>query len=247
MPKLMNCSDTTVLQTVSNFGFTAQRPDDKNLGASEYTIVNMLVDVSGSVQPFKAQLEKAYKEIIEACKKNPRSENLLVRGATFNTNINELHGFVTLDNIDPSKISFHPSGGTALYDAALEGIETVVTYGTQLGSLDYQVNGLIILATDGEENSSSIGTLSKIKTALESARKSEKLESIKMILIGIGDDITVKTYLDGFTNTVGLDQYVHIDNTDAKGLAKLADFVSRSISSSSQSLGTGGPSRNLVV
>lgn len=241
----MNQSDSVVLQTVSNFGFTAQRPE--NLGSSEYTIVSIALDVSGSVQPFNAQLEKAYKEIIGSCRKNPRSENLLVRGATFNTALNELHGFQTLDLIDENAVKLNPCGGTALYDATLEAIEAGFTYGKQLGDLDYLCNLLVVVATDGEENSSVTGSLAKIKARIEEVRKSEKLESIKVILIGVGDDTSVKRYLDDFSKQVGLDQYVHIDNTDAKGLAKLAGFVSRSISSSSQSLGTGGPSANLTI
>lgn len=44
----------------------------------------------------------------------------------------------------------------------------------------------------------------------------------------------------------GFTQYVEVDNaTDAK-LAKLADFVSRSVSSQSQALGSGGPSKALT-
>lgn len=238
--------DTVVLKTVSNFGFTAQKIDDK-LGSSEYTLVNILLDVSGSVSGFQTQLQKAYKDVIGACRKNPRAENLLVRGATFNEALTELHGFVALDGIDESKVSFNPFGGTALHDAALESIETVATYGKQLASMDYLINSLVIIVTDGEENSSRTANLNKIKDALENIRKSETLESIKVILIGIGDDARVKGYLDNFANSVGIDQYVHIDKTDAKGLAKLADFVSRSISSSSQSLGTGGQSQNLTV
>jgi len=245
MPKLMGQADTTVLNTVSQFGFTAQRPE--TLGASEYTLVGIAIDVSGSVQPFKAGLEKAYKEIVGSCRKNPRAENLLIRAVAFNTNLNELHGFQGLDTIDESKISLNPAGGTALFDSALEGIEAVATYGKQLADMDYLVNGVIFVVTDGEENSSITASLSKIKATLDKIRKSESLESIKVILIGVGDETGIKNYLDDFANQVGLDQFVHIDKTDAKALAKLADFVSRSISSSSQSLKTGGPSQNLTI
>ncbi len=76
---------------------------------------------------------------------------------------------------------------------------------------------------------------------------SENLESIKVILIGVGDSGRVQTYLDTLKNDAGLDQFVWVGNADAKALAKMADFVSRSISSSSQALGTGGASKNLTV
>lgn len=241
----MGKADTEVLQTVSNFGFTAQRPD--TLGASEYTIVGIAVDVSGSVAGFKSDLEKAYRDIIGSCRKNPRAENLLVRGASFNDSLNEIHGFQGLDTIDEAKTSFYPGGGTALFDSALEGVETLGTYGKQLADMDYLVNGVLFVVTDGDDNGSRVANPSKIKAAIEKIRKSETLESLKVILIGVGDQVSVKNYLDTLHQQAGLDQFVWIGNADAKSLAKLADFVSRSISSSSQALGTGGPSQNLTV
>src|SRR6478736_4784035 len=135
MPKLMGKADTDVLQTVSNFGFTAQRPE--TLGASEYTIVSIALDVSGSVASFKTDLEKAYKDIVGSCRKNPRAENLLVRGATFNDSLAEIHGFQNLDTIDESTVSLNPGGGTALFDSALEGVEALGKYGKTLNDMDY--------------------------------------------------------------------------------------------------------------
>ena len=245
MPKLMGKADTTVLQTVSNFGFTAQRPE--TLGASEYTIVGIALDVSGSVSGFRAELEKAYKDIIGSCRKNPRAENLLVRAATFNENLNELHGFQSLDNVDENTISLNPCGGTALFDSALEGVEAISHYAQTLTSMEYLVNGVLFIVTDGDDNGSRIANPGKIKAAIDAIKRKEQLESLKVILIGVGDQGSVQGYLDTFQRDAGFDQFVWIGNADAKALAKLADFVSRSISSSSQALGTGGPSKNLTV
>ena len=44
----------------------------------------------------------------------------------------------------------------------------------------------------------------------------------------------------------GFTQYVAIADANATTIAKLGDFVSRSISSQSQALGTGGPSQSLT-
>lgn len=245
MPKLMGKADTDVLQTVSNFGFTAQRPE--TLGASEYTIVSIALDVSGSVASFKSDLEKSYKDIVGACRKNPRAENLLVRGATFNENLHELHGFQGLDTIDEASTSFNPGGGTALFDSVLEGVEALGQYGKTLSDMDYLVNAVLFIITDGDDQGSRIGNPTKIKAAIEKVKRAESLESIKVILIGVGDQSSVKGYLDTLQQDAGLDQFVWVGQADAKSLAKLAAFVSKSISSSSQALGTGGPSKNLTV
>lgn len=246
MPKLMNQTDSVVLKTVSNFGFTAQRVD--TLTSSEYTIVGIAIDVSPSVSPFKADLEKAYRDIVGACRKNPRSENLLIRAATFNENLGELHGFGALDTIDEAKVALNTNGGgTALWDATMEGVEAIDTYGKQLDAMDYAINALLVVATDGEENSSKTANTAKIKARIAQVRKDEVLESLKVIVIGIGTDPKTSQYLDNYTKEIGADQFVSISETDAKSFAKLADFVSRSISSSSQSLGTKGQSANLTI
>lgn len=241
----MGQADTQVLQTVSNFGFSAQRPE--TLGASEYTIVSIAVDVSGSVAGYKADLEKAYRDIIGSCRKNPRAENLLVRGTSFNDSLFEMHGFQGLDTIDEAKVGFSPGGGTALFDSALEGVEALGQYGKNLNDMDYLVNAVLFVVTDGDDNGSRIANPDKIKAAIDKIRKNESLESLKVILIGVGDQTSVKNYLDNLHQQAGLDQFVWIGNADAKALAKLAEFVSRSISSSSNALGTGGPSKNLTV
>lgn len=247
MPKLMGKADTNVLQTVSNFGFTAQRPE--TLGASEYTLVVTVTDSSGSVDAYKTELDKAFRDIIGSCRKNPRAENLLVRNTSFNGSVHEINGFQGLDTIDESKMSFNPFGGTALFDSTLEGIESVATYAKQLTDMDYAVNAVIFITTDGDDNESRIGNPNKIKDAIAKIRQSETIESIKVILIGVGDSNSSYTqqYLDTFQKNAAIDQFVWIGGTDAKALAKLADFVSRSISSSSAALGTGGPSKNLTV
>ena len=89
---------------------------------------------------------------------------------------------------------------------------------------------------------------------LERARRAEKLESFKAILIGVGSpdannpndpDNATKQYLEEFKDRAGFDQFVWVGASTPQNIAKMAAFVSRSVSSSSQSLGTGGQSQNL--
>jgi len=245
MGKLLNKTDTEVAKTISQFAFSGKRIDE--LEASEYTLVNIALDVSSSVYSFKDDLEKAYKEIIASCRKIPTSESILVRASTFSNSVDELHGFVNLEDIDESKIDLKIGGTTALYDACLSSIESVSHYGNNLTSQDYLVNGVVFIVTDGWENCSKVGNREKIKNQISQIKKDEQIESIKTILIGVGEESDVKKDLEDFAQEANLDQFIFINGVTAKSLAKLADFVSRSISSSSQSLGTGGPSTNLSI
>jgi uncharacterized protein YegL len=244
MGKLMGKADTAVLTTASNFSFSAQRPD--TLGATEYTLVTAVIDTSGSTSGFNADLVKAYQQVIQSCRLDPRAENLLVRSVQFNSGLTEIHGFTTLDNIDEQKIAFVSQGNTALYDAVLESIEALGVYANTLIKLDYLVNGIVFIVTDGEENVSRIGNPAKIADLVAKLRKSEDLDSVKVILVGMGDPY-VEQFLKAFHQDAKLDQFIHVGKATPQILAKLGGFISRSISSSSQSLGSGGPSQNLTI
>ena len=73
------------------------------------------------------------------------------------------------------------------------------------------------------------------------------LESVVSILIGVNvGDSQVSAYLKRFHSDAGFTQYIEIEKADAKTLARLAEFVSQSISAQSQALGKGGGSHQLV-
>mgnify|MGYP002622060811 FL=1 len=111
---------------------------------------------------------------------------------------------------------------------------------------DFDVNGIVFVITDGEDNISKT-TANQVKAALEQAVKGENLESMVSVLIGVNvQDPYVAAALNDFNNTAGFTQYVELDNANKNTLAKLAQFVSKSISSQSQALGSGGPSQSIV-
>jgi uncharacterized protein YegL len=241
----MDTNNMSMFTTPNQFAYSAV--DMGQLGATEYTLVNILVDVSGSVGNFKTELDKCLSTIIDACKKHPRSGNLLARVAMFNSaGIVEIHGFSLIKDIDTGKYNVNPMGGTPLWDATLDAVDTTGSYAKTLTDQDYLVNGIFFVMTDGEENESHIATVGKIKSALVNLRQSEALESVKSVLIGVGVNGYTSQYLDSFKNDAGFDEFIHIDDTTAGKLAKLAAWVSQSISSTSQALGTGGASQSVA-
>jgi uncharacterized protein YegL len=228
-----------------HYGYSATRLED--LGAAEYTLVTIVCDVSPSVSPWVREMEQALREIIKACKLSPRADNLMVRLVTFDGAMAEAHGFKLLErcNLDDYKRLLRIGSATALYDAAENAISAVTAYGKQLTDADFGVNGIVFVITDGEDNASTLG-VRHVREALAGAVRTESLESLVSILIGVNvGDRRIGAYLQDFKNEAGFTQYVEIGHADAKSLAKLADFVSRSISAQSQALGTGGSSQTL--
>ncbi len=244
--KLMGKKAFQVHKTLSNFQFSAVGLD--SLDGSEYTVVQILVDASSSVSTFRCDLEKAITQVLASCKSSPRSENLLVRVAAFSSefqdSIEEIHGFTTLDIIDPARYDncIKPQGCTPLNDAALSALESLDRFAGSLADQDYLVNGILFVITDGYENASRNTNAKVIKKALNKIHKDEKLESVQAILIGV-DDNGVNQELQNFQTNAGFDEYISMGNINPSKLAKLAQWVSRSISATSQALGTGTASR----
>jgi hypothetical protein len=238
--------DLEQLQAGSGYKFSATKI--KSLGAAEYTLATIVMDASGSVEPYATQLEQALKTIFKACDKSPRRDNLMLRLTQFSSQLTELHGFKLLGSIvekDYDNI-LQLGGSTALFDSVDEAVQATATYGKQLTSQDFLCNAIIVVVTDGENNTGAIMDPAPIKKSLLAARRAENLESILLILVGVTqDDVSLNTYLQSVKDDGGFDQYVSIGKATPGKIAKLAEFVSQSISSTSSALSTGAPSTPL--
>lgn len=232
-------------QVPSKFGFSAV--DISTLGATEYTLVGIATDCSGSVAGFARQEEDAIKAIVAACRRSPRADNLMLRYTRFDHHLTENHGFKLLQDCNPGDYdNTIPAGGsTALFDASVDCVDAVARYGRDLQSNDFSANGIIFVITDGDDNAST-NSANGVKQAIDRALQSENLESLVTILIGVNvTSAHMAQRLKDFSAAAGFTQFVNIGDANEKNLAKLAAFVSKSISSTSMALGTGGPSQTL--
>ncbi len=228
----------------AGFTFSATRPD--KLGATEYTLVSVVTDRTGSVSHFAKELLAMKRAVVEACQKSPRAAYLLLRQIEFNTRVTEIHGFAELAAIDPAAYVVPTTGGmTALYDATMAAVSATNAYAKKLADADFGVNAIIFVITDGDDNASTSYGPKDIAREILAGVSAEWLESIRVVLIGI-NAAQYRLQLQSFTAQAGVDQYVDVADATPGALAKLARFVSHSISSQSQSLGTGGPSLALV-
>ena len=243
MPKLGEGMATHKL--ADHFGFSAAKVD--TLGATEYTLVTVALDASGSVAGFQGEMEKCVQEIVKACKLSPRADNLMVRLLKFNDNLKEVHGFRPLSQCPLTDYDgfMQSGGGTALFDGAYNAAEATAIYGKQLIDNDYSANGLLVVVTDGCDNSSKM-TPAKVKESLAKTTKAEYLESLVSLLIGV--DVAqqgIKDILDKFHKDVGFTEFIALADAKASTIAKIGRFISHSISQQSKSLGTGSASKPL--
>jgi uncharacterized protein YegL len=235
-----------------NFKFSGTRIDSLGeSGADEYTLITIALDVSGSVHEYKDKLEEMVRIIVNTCRSHATAEKIMVRVITFNSNLEEIHGFKELMDIDESIYQFHPAGMTALYDAVYSSVGATITYGESLISQNFDANADVYIITDGLDNSSTM-TPTEIKKLIDSSIQKEQIESIRTFLIGLDNPNSgecfgdVEAELKRFKAEANITEFIPVGEANSKNLAKLANYISQSISSQSQSLGSGGPSQVLT-
>jgi uncharacterized protein YegL len=247
----MSLKSVTMDKLTAGSGYQFSATKIKDLGSTQYTLVTICCDASPSVSAFKDQLEKCLETIVVSCGKSAIRDNLLIRLTQFDGKITELHGFKLLKDIDATKdyanILNMAGNSTNLFDAADEAVGAVVTYGKKLAEQDFLVNAVTFLLTDGQDNDSAISSAAELGKRIAANRGTEKaLESLNTVLIGVTrDDANLNSYLQAVKDDAGFNQYVSIGTATAGKLAKLAQWVSQSISSTSSALGSGAPSQPL--
>jgi len=253
MPKILGIDADDVGQSLGGFDYTSISID--KLGATEYTIVGIVVDKTSSVAPFKNDLEDMIQASLEACQKSPRAMNLLARTTAFSanygsgSNIEELHGFTLLNSIDVTQFrnTINPYGSTPLFEATYEALDTTYAYAKTLYDQEFLCNAVLFIITDGDDNASINKRPDDIKELKKKIQREECLESLTIILIGINDtDPDFKKYLEDFKRDAEIDQYISVGKVTANSLAKLGNFMSQSVSATSQAIGSGAPSQPLT-
>ena len=242
MPRLMSDMEIGQVAGRQNFQFSGVRTE--RLSATEYTLVTIAVDVTGSVCDFENELRQCLIAAIQACQNSPRSEYLLARVIFFSDRfpqgVKEVHGFLPLEEIDLNVYSaLRANGMTTLYDACYSSIGAMNEYARKLRADDFGVNAIAFILTDGDDNAS-MATPAMVKEEIQKGVKGEFLESMVAILVGVNAENYAQE-LQKFQREVGITQYVDVGQATERELAKLADFVSRSISLQSQALADGDP------
>ncbi len=236
-------------------GFQFSGATINNLEASEYTLVTIALDETGSIAGHEQEITDMLKTAVGACFSSPYSNNLLIRVIRFDSRyvrqkgvgVDEVHGFKPLSEIDLSSYPVLRGGGsTPLYDAVYSAVGAMNVYAQNLVDLDFAVNGITFVITDGGENASTGAGVGDVRKELTKSVTGEIMESHLSILIGIDTGYgEVKQDLANFQRDAGMSQFIWAGEATKSNLAKLAEFVSQSISSTSQALGTGGPSQKI--
>lgn len=141
-----------------------------DIDSEEVTLVAVVVDASVSMSPFRDTIIQSYNEQFLASLQGAKNANdILVETWIFSTDgppdnwVRLLHGFTPVKQCPKlDHQSYNPSGSTPLNDAVNRAQVGLMSYGQMLRDGGTRTKCILVVMTDGEENSSSVSA-SKVK------------------------------------------------------------------------------------
>ena len=184
---------------------------------NNYTAMLLIVDRSGSMASIRGEMEEALHGLLTEQAKHEGLTTVDV--ATFDT-------AYSLDYrmADPAdvKIEIHPRGGTALWDTLRWCIDGFSKELEALPDHARPAKVIMVVATDGEENSSVQTNLATVKEMIQSKQDHDQWE---MVFLGANQDAVLEGQNLGFKADASL-----TFDTTGDGVASMGAATSRFIS-----------------
>ncbi len=141
------------------------------------THLAFIVDASGSMEPLRADTIGGFNQMLEEQRKATGESQITL--VTFNTETREVFTGTDVKHVkNLSNDSYFPAGGTALLDAIGETIDRLGKLFAKTPEAKRPGKVLMVIITDGEENSSKTYELAKIKKMVEHQRNAYAWEFV---------------------------------------------------------------------
>jgi len=209
--------------------------DPNQLAQLTGTVIQLVVvlDVSPSISNYVDDMNTATTEVfMDELKNSHRKDDIILQCVEFCEKVTFKSGFQPLMHLSDDYLHVKPQGnGTALYSAVLQSCESVKGYREDLEAQGIDVRTNIFIITDGEDNSSKSGDLSKLNTFISELRSNEAwINSFTVSMFGVGK---VGTFTDS-CKQMGLDpqKCLKTIGTSAKEIREMMGVVSKSASAS---------------
>lgn len=142
------------------------------------TIVNFILDKSGSMCICQDATISGFNKYLKILKKQKSKKNKIFFTLTlFDTLFNKLYTSMPINRVKPlNHDTYIPDGMTALYDAVVETVEETASKIDDMKnarSREEKIHSLVIIMTDGQENSSTRHNQDCLRELISGLRKSE--------------------------------------------------------------------------
>lgn len=179
-----------------------------------------ILDMSGSMQSLTGDTIGGFNSMLEKQRREPGKA--LVSTVVFNTESRVIHDRVPLENVpELTREDYIPGGCTALLDAVGSAVHHIGNIHKYARKEDVPDKTLVVITTDGMENSSRFYTQAKVKSMIE--RQQEKY-GWEFIFLGANID-AAQTAGD-----IGIDRRNAVDYcADSKGSGVLFEALGRAV------------------
>lgn len=216
-------------QTMTNIGI----PLDQ-LASNEVALAMNIIDMSGSMSSFSAELIRAYNDdYLAAMAGSTAAEDILVSTILFNQDVSLFHGYLNLLDAPPLvRHVYNPAGSTALYDAVGLGLTNMVVYAQHLRQMGVMVRCLAIVYSDGADNASKQPAMNVRRASQELMRQ----EIYTLAYVGFRSGGINQTELEQLADDIGFPETL-IAGLDQSELRRIFQMASTSTVRASQQQG----------
>lgn len=226
-------TDTTTssLNSDVDYNYNFGNYDPNNVQVEETINAVFLIDTSYSVNKYGADLNKAFNEFVDRMQKSHAADKIFVSVIEFNKEINVVHGFKPISEVQPIDILPRIGGTTALYKATDVALQNALDYREALENAGVNSKTLLFILTDGQDNEN--GDPAIVKNKIVNLLQEERnIASFNSILFGIGNN---STEFEAAKTDMGIECLATVGHT-ADEIRKMITFISSSITTVS----TGG-------
>jgi len=217
-----------------------------DIDSEEVTLVACVIDASGSMQTHQNEVIESYNErFLKPLQGAKNANDILVETWIFNSNgppdqwVRLHHGFTPVKQCpNLTKNEYAPYGGTPLNDAVNKAQTGIMAYGQTLRDGGTRTKCIIVVLSDGEENSSNVSATSVKKVSQDMLN--QEIYILSYVFFGDaaeGNKIASK---------IGFPAHHRItDSQDESGIRRIFGTISASVISASQhSVSASGLSSN---
>lgn len=151
---------------------------------SNYINVVFVIDESGSMSGTESDVIGGFKKVVDE-QKASKEGKCTVSYYKFNSNVEEVYKGVDVNDVEYLDGKYSPNGMTALYDGVGVAIDSIGKWLDSMNEDDKPEKNLIVIMTDGGENSSREYSASQVKDMIK-----HQEEKYNWTFVYMGSDLT---------------------------------------------------------
>jgi hypothetical protein len=200
------------------------------LTTDSVTLISLVLDCSFSMQPNEKAVCEAYDElVVKAMRESKQAASMLISCSVFDESVKPLYGFKKVSDIGKIGSQYQARGNaTAVYDAAINAMTGVRAYAKNLNDGGVSTKCVVVVFSDGGNNTGAVMDPSKVKTVADDCVKSEMF-----YLVYVGFKASPADNLDAIGHSMGFANVLTTSNSPSD-VRKAMGLVSQSTIRKSQ-------------